>query len=194
MTGLPGGGTYTFTVRATYEKSMSIPERQQSMEEVERRLKTRRKHLEDVGDNAPETTELELIAEDQRSTPEYQKYLMGLVAQVQGAEELEQIAQGQDEGVINGDGLAAALGMGVPPPQMLPGGMPMGQPAPAMPGAMVPGVPQDGSVTGFGGPTSGQAALAGTVGGGAMTGPINRAAAAGGAIPADLPIPQQGGF
>ena len=188
----------TFTVKATYEKSMSIPERQQSMEEVERRLKTRRKHLEDVGDNAPETTELELIAEDQRSTPEYQKYLMGLVAQVQGAEELEQIAQGQDEGVMNGDGLAAALGMGVQPPMMLPPGMPpgpqMGMPAPQMPGAMVPGVPMDGSVTGFGGPTSGQAALAGTVGGGAMTGPINRAAAAGGAIPADLPIPQQGGF
>ena len=179
----------TFTVRATYEKSMSIPERQQSMEEVERRLKTRRKHLEDVGDKSPETTELELLAEDQRSLPEYQKAMLALVAEIRGEEDMEQIAQGQQEGVMNGDGLAAALGMGVQPPLALLPGPQMGQPGPQMPGAMVPGVPQDGSVTGGAPSNYGQSALAGVVGGASMAGPINNAISSGGIIPPDLPVP-----
>lgn len=171
----------TFTVKAQYDRSMSIPEEQQSMEAVARNLKTRRQHLEDTGDNSPETTELELIAEAQRGTPEFQKYIMGLVAQIQGAEELEEITKGQSEGLANEAGLPMAVGQGVMP-ALPPGVMPPPQQG-------MPGVPDGGSLTGFGGPTSGQAALAGTVGGAGMAGPISNVVAAGGTLPAELPMP-----
>ncbi len=172
----------TFTTVASYEKSMSIPERQQAAEMVERRLMTRRKFLEENGDTAPETTELELIAEDQRSLPEYQKYLLQLVSELQGAEELEEIAKGQQDGIMNDTGMPTGAAAGVMPPQMAVA-------APPPQGALMPGTPQDGSLTGFGGPGAGQAALAGVVSGGTMQGPINTATAAGGQLPPDLPLP-----
>lgn len=169
----------TYTVTAIYPKSMSLPEEQQSMEAVARRMKTRRKHLEETGDVSPETTELELIAEDQRALPEYQKYLMGLVAQIQGAEELDEIAQGQDEGIMDGDGMAAGMSGGVAP------ALPPGMVAPPVNGAVVPGVPQDGSVTGFGGPSIAQNVLSGVMSGASMQPAISRATNAGGLIPAE---------
>jgi hypothetical protein len=174
----------TYTCKALYPKSLSLPEKQQSMEEVERRLKTRRKHLEDTGDLAPETTEAELRLEDQRARPEYAALLDELTAQVQGAEEAEKIAKAQAEGLANEtQGMPAGMNAGVGPE------LPPGMISPQDPGAMVPGVPVDGSVTGFGGPTTGQAVLAGAVGGAGMGGPINNAAAAGGEIPPNLVTP-----
>jgi hypothetical protein len=178
----------TFTVKAKYPQEMSLPERQQSAELVERRLKTRRKHLEDDGEQAPETVELELIAEDQRSDPAYKQYLMKLVAQIQGEEEMEEIAQGQQEGLMDEDGLPTALAQGVM--ALPPGGPPAlgpGMAPPPMPGDL--GVPQGGDMTGMGGPSTAQAVLAGAVGGAMQQGPINRATAAGGIVPPDLPVP-----
>ena len=175
----------TFTTVAKYRKEMSIPERQQSMESVERRLKTRRQHLEDDGNLSPETTELELIAEDQRALPEYQQYLLKLVAELQGAEELEEIAKGQQEGIMNDTGMPTGAGAGGMDPAMLPPGMM----APPPQGALMPGVPQDGSVTGMGGGSMGTQALAGTMGGATMAGPMNNVTAAGGVLPPDLPTP-----
>lgn len=174
----------TFTTVARYKKEMSIPERQQSMEAVERRLKTRRQHLEDDGINDPETVELELIAEDQRALPEYQQYLLKLVAELQGAEELEEIAKGQEEGIMNDKGMPTYAGAGVMDPNMLPPGM-MAPPQ----GALMPGTPQDGSVTGMGTGSMGTQALAGTVSGPGMVGPMNTATAAGGVLPPSMPIP-----
>ena len=175
----------TFTTVARYQKEMSLPERQQSMEAVERRLKTRRKHLEDDGDQSPETTEMELQLEDRRSRPEWQQYFDGLVNEVRGQEELNEIAEGQKLGIMDQDGMPMGLETGTMDPAMLPPGML----APQMPGAMPPGVPQDGSLTGMGGPSSAQTTLAGAVGGGTMQGPINSAVAAGGALPPTLPLP-----
>jgi len=171
----------TFTVVARYSKSMSIPEEQQSMEAVARNLKTRRAHLEDTGDEHPEETELELMLESIRSQPAFQQYALKLMAQVQGSEELKQITQAQNEGLMNDAGVPVGAGQGVmslPPP---------GQMAALQAGA--PGVPMGGSVTGMGAPNYGTSALAGTIGGAGMTGPINRALAAGGALPESLPAP-----
>ena len=171
----------TFTCVATYVKAMSIPETQQSMEEVARNLKTRRKHLEDTGDTSPETTELELKLESVRASPEYQKYLLGLMAEVQGKEELKAIGKAQDDGLSDGDGLPNGLEHGVAPAP------PPGMPPPMPEGA--PGVPVGGSTTGMAPPNYGAASLAGVVGGAGMTGPISRAGAAGGVIPPNLPTP-----
>lgn len=168
----------TFTVVAKYDKSMSIPEKQQAMEEVARNLRTRRNYLEQTGDDAPETTELELIAEQQRNTPEFAKYLLTLVAQIQGAEEVEQIAKAQGEGLADEIGQPLGMEHGVAP-------APPGMMQPLQQGA--PGVPAGGSVTGMAPPSYGQAALNGVVGGGTMAGPINNAVQAGGVIPPNLP-------
>jgi hypothetical protein len=111
---------------------------------------------------------------------------MKLVAQIQGEEEMEEIAQGQQEGLMDEDGLPTALAQGVM--ALPPGGtLVPGEAAPPMPGQV--GVPQDGSLTGMGGGTTAQAVLSGAVGGAGMTGPINRATAAGGLVPPDLPVP-----
>lgn len=171
----------TFTAVARHTKSMSIPERQQSMEEVARNLKTRRRHLEDVGDENPEETEIELMLESIRAQPKFQEYALKLMAQVQGSEELEQIAQGQQDGLANEAGNPIAGGFGVAPTP------PPGVQVPMQQGA--PGVPVGGSVTGMGGSSYGQAALGGVVGAGAMTGPINQSLAAGGVLPSNLPAP-----
>lgn len=171
----------TFTTVAEYDRALSIPEKQQAMEEVARKLKTRRDYLEDTGNSHPETTELELIAEEQRATPEYAKYIMTLVAKIQGAEELEQIERAQSEGLANDAGLPSGFAQGVMP------ALPPGMLPPPQQGA--PGVPVDGSVTGMAAPQYGQSALAGVVGGGTMQGPINDAVAAGGVVPENLPQP-----
>ena len=150
------------------------------MESVARTLKTRRQHLEDTGDQSPETTELELILESIRGDPAWKAYAMKLMAQVQGSEELEAITQGQQEGLADDKGLANGLAQGVAP--VPPAGMQM----PMQPG--MPGVPEGGaSVTGMGGPQYGQNALAGVVGGGSMAAPISVATQAGGVIPPNLP-------
>lgn len=174
----------TFTCVPKYVKSMSIPEQQQSMEAVARNLKTRRKHLEDMGDDSPETTELELILESIRSEPAYRQYFLKLMAQVQGKEELEQIAKGQQEGLADQTGMANGLAQGVMPPP------PMGMLPPPQEGA--PGVSEGGPMTGMAPPQYGQSALAGTVGGAGMQGPISHSLAAGGALPPTLPAPMPG--
>lgn len=170
----------TFTCVAQYTKSMSIPEEQQSMEAVARNLKTRRRHLEDTGDPAPETTELELMLEAIRGTEAYQKYAMSLMAKVQGSEELEAITNAQQEGLAEPDtGMPTGAAQGVMPAP------PPGMPMPLQPGA--PGVPVDGSVTGMAAPQYGQNQLAGIVAGPGMVAPMNAAQAAGGVLPPNLP-------
>lgn len=175
----------TFTTKAQYQKSMSIPEEQQSMEAVERNLKTRRRHLEDTGDTHPEETELELLLERIRAEPAWMQYALKLMAQVQGSEELEELTKAKDEGIADEDGMPMGLEAGVAPAP------PPGMPSPMMPQGG-PGVPVGGSVTGIGGPSAGQAALAGTVAGAGMQGPINNVVAAGGALPDSLPTPGMG--
>lgn len=171
----------TFTAVPKYQAEMSIPERQQSAEMVERRLKTRRAHLEADGDPSPETTELELQAEDIRSTDQYKAVILEEAQKILGREDLKKISDGQNAGLANETGLAAGANQGVAP-AMPPGVMP-----PPVQGAM--GVPDGGQLTGMGGPTSAQAALAGTVAGGTMQGPVNNVVAAGGVLPPNLPTP-----
>ena len=71
------------------------------------------------------------------------------------------------------------------------GGGQASMPAP-MPGGVIGpqgiqiGTPQGGQLTGLGGVSTAQASLAGAVGGAMSTGPINSAAAAGGAVPIDM--------
>jgi hypothetical protein len=48
------------------------------------------------------------------------------------------------------------------------------------------GAPEGGQMTGLGGPTTAQSQLAGVVGGALQSGPVNRAAAAGGVIPEQM--------
>lgn len=171
----------TFNCVARYAASMSIPEEQQSMEAVARNLKTRRRHLEDKGDENPEQTEIELMLEAIRGTPEWQKYAMKLMSEAQGAEELEEIARAQAEGLADEDGLATGLELGVAPVPP-PGAMQALQQG-------APGVPVDGSVTGGAAPNYGQSALAGIAAGGSMAGPISVATQAGGIVPQNLPVP-----
>lgn len=171
----------TFTTKANYTKSMSIPEEQQSMEAVERNLKTRRQHLEDTGDTHPEETELELLLERIRAEPAWMQYAMKLMAQVQGSEELEELTRAKDEGLADDDGMPMGLEAGVAPAP--PPGMP-----PMMPEGGA-GVPVGGSVTGMSPPAYGPAALAGAAAGGTMAAPIANVVAAGGTLPPNLPGP-----
>lgn len=169
----------TFTTKANYQKSMSLPEEQQSMEAVERNLKTRRQHLEATGDTHPEETELELLLERIRAEPAWMQYALKLMAQVQGSEELEELTKAKDEGLADEDGMPMGLEAGVAPAP--PAGMP-----PMMPEG-APGVPVGGSVTGMSPPSYGQSALAGASN--PMAAPIANVVAAGGQLPPNLPGP-----
>jgi hypothetical protein len=148
---------------------------------VARNLKTRRRHLEDTGEESPETVELELYAEGQRATPQFAARIDKMVGEILGDEELEEIAKSQAEGLADDKGMMNGLGAGVAPPP------PPGMPMPLQQGA--PGVPDGGSVTGMSAPNYGASALGGAVAGPAMTGPINNAVQAGGVIPPNLPGP-----
>lgn len=185
-----------FRLTAEYPPSMSLAERQQSAELVERRLKSKRQHFEDDGDPSPERTVAEIEAEDLVASPIGQEQRWATIARLRGddlmAEKLKLIQQQRvSQGGIPfailqgfGDLLAqkaaeAAGGAQGAMPQAGPGGLPMPQ------GEAV-GAPQGGQLTGLGGASSAQASLAGAVGGAMGVGPQNAAAAAGGQVPQNL--------
>jgi hypothetical protein len=120
-----------------------------------------RKALELIGDPSPEETEAEIMAEDERRSPQGQARVRALAARIVGDEEeearLTALANGQvDE---QGEPIGATAGL-------------QGQ---GGQGAPQPG----GGATGVSSPDPGQAQLAGIVSAQHQTAPANRAAALG---------------
>lgn len=192
------GGQWKIT--AQYRPSMSLAERQQSAELVERRLKTRYKHLADDGDPAPERTMAQIEAEDLVTSEIGQQQRWALIAQILGDDQMAELVKLKDQQRVSQVGglpfslaegfedilakraaaEAAANGGGqAPMPPQMTGGAVGRQ-------GIQPGAPQGGQMTGLGGSTTAQASLAGAVGGEMQAGPMNRAAAAGGAVPPDM--------
>lgn len=188
---------------ANYRPSMSLAERQQSAELVERRLKTRRKHFEDDGDPAPERTSAEIESEDMTASDLGQEQRWALVAKILGDDQMaEKLKLQQQQKITQVAGLpfslaegfeeilarraAAEAGPNGGASQAMPAPMGGGMVGPGgVPGVQI-GVPQGGQLSGLGGPSTAQAALAGAVGGQMQAGPINQAAAAGGVIPPEM--------
>jgi hypothetical protein len=196
---------------AKYPPSMSIAERQQSAELVERRLKTRYKHFSDDGDPAPERTVAEIEAEDLKASPIGQEQRWAMIAKILGDDQLaekvrlmrdQRLSQGADgqgglpfalaegfEDILARKAAAEAAAAGgamMPMPGPMGGGM-VGAPGVAL------GVPDGGQMTGMGGGSSANGQLGAIVGAQQQAGPIATAEAAGGAVPAGLNSSMMGG-
>ncbi len=186
-------------VTAKYRPSMSLAERQQSAELVERRLKTRRKHFEDDGDPAPERTAAEIEAEALVASELGQEQRWALVAKILGDDQMaEQVKLKRDQRISQiaslpfslAEGFEDILAKRAAAEGAAGGGQQMVMP-PQMAGGVVgpgiqPGAPQGGQMTGLSAGSTAQSSLAGSIGGEMQSGPLNNAAAAGGAIPPNM--------
>jgi len=169
------GGVYEYTATFKKQRGEDLAKRQQNLELVNRRVMTVRQFLDEDGDPAPEITEAAIAAEDLAKTPIVQARRLKLAAQYAGDQEMATMLQaiaeqqaapnstpenvvpmGMLDGVMAPPGLE---GMGAPPPGAPP-------PAAGVPGAQA------------GNPGASQ--LAGIVGSGMQTGPVNAISAAGG--------------
>lgn len=130
-----------------------------------------------IGDPNPEVFIARRLKQKIMDSPEFQQKIMALVAQLSGNEEERQqilaLSQGQAQQGTDGQVRPASNAFGVPPPALspaLPGGPMIAGPTPVGAGPL---------------PNPAQMSLAGTVGG--QIGAATQAAAAGGAVPDNLP-------
>lgn len=166
----------SFTVDAISKPSLSPADKQQNAEFVERRLRSKRWELEQAGIESPESMLNEIAYEDLLESDAGKSVTYKLLQQFVENEFTKQIQEAMAAGEANAQGLPVgyAEGLAGPPPDLM---------------AAQVGAPADGGMTGLSVPSPAAASLAGSIGGGLQSGPVNNALSNGGALPA---TPMQG--
>jgi len=175
------GGVYEYMAEWKRKRGEDLARRQQNVELVKQRLMTTRQFLEEDGDPAPEVTEAAIAAEDLAKTPIVQARRLRLAAQYAADQEQADLLEAMADQTAAPNStpespvpMGLLQGVGGPPgmpPEMAP---PPGMGPPGMGGGPPPSVP------GMGVPNPGLSQLAGIVGAGMQTGPLQNIAAAGG--------------
>jgi hypothetical protein len=171
-----------FDIDAEFEVTFgeNLAQNAQAIEMAKARVIPYRKALELIGDPSPEATEAEILAEDERRSPQGLARVRALAARIVGDEEEAARLQAQADGLVDENGEPTGVQQGLQGA----GGAP--QPQPAQPG---PG----GGATGVSSPDPGQAQLASIVGAQHQTGPQNRAAVLGSMSGTQMPVSSTNG-